>query len=258
MSYASVPVKASTDCVTCHAKMSCPVDIPDFDKLALVDQNQRYHGEGDVLTHTKMVLDELCSLSAWSALDEEKQFMLYLAAALHDIGKSQTTRVENGIIRSPNHARVGAMMARHYLWKGIPEPVPFHVREQIVHLILHHTFPYKFLGNKNNDELLIKMSQTVDLSLLKLLSVADILGRISDDKEHLLEVLELFEVAARDCECFDHPYQFPSAYSRFVFFHKEIRSVNKESRQRGSEDEMIFQSWRDPQANFRGQSFAKA
>ena len=76
-----------------------PVLLPEVSALIGVLQNPQYHPEGDVYTHTRLMLSHLResdALLAWSAL-------------LHDIGKAQTTfRDENGDLRAYNHEVVGA------------------------------------------------------------------------------------------------------------------------------------------------------
>ena len=51
-------------------------------------QNPQWHAEGDVLRHTQMVCQALESLDAYRNADENTQTILYLAAALHDVGKT--------------------------------------------------------------------------------------------------------------------------------------------------------------------------
>jgi poly(A) polymerase len=68
-----------------------------------VEQPPQYHPEGDVWTHTLMLLEGLASGAsptlAWAAL-------------LHDVGKPPTFRRAPDRIRFDNHADVGATMAR--------------------------------------------------------------------------------------------------------------------------------------------------
>ena len=79
-------------------------------QLANTPQDPCWHGEGDVLTHTKMVCEELKSSAVFQNATDTVQEILYLAALLHDIGKISATRPEDGHIVSPGHARTGAAM----------------------------------------------------------------------------------------------------------------------------------------------------
>src|SRR5690606_11976175 len=71
-------------------------------------QDPRHHPEGDVWTHTRMVVEELLELDAFRSLPEEERFALFWAALLHDIGKPVTMRMDGEAIVTPNHAAVGA------------------------------------------------------------------------------------------------------------------------------------------------------
>ena len=79
-------------------------------------QNPQWHAEGDVLRHTQMVCQALEFLDAYRNADESTQTILYLAAALHDIGKTAVTRQEAGTWVSPGHSCKSAEMARPFLW----------------------------------------------------------------------------------------------------------------------------------------------
>ena len=56
-----------------------------------VPQDVRYHAEGDVAIHTKMVVEELCKMSDYQLLDEQSKEILWAAALMHDIEKRSTT-----------------------------------------------------------------------------------------------------------------------------------------------------------------------
>ena len=95
--------------------------------LAEVPQDEIFHAEGDVLTHTRMVTAALAALSPWRDLSSEERSLLFASALLHDVGKSSCTkRDENGQIHSRGHARVGERWTRQMFWH---EGVPFASRE---------------------------------------------------------------------------------------------------------------------------------
>ena len=69
-----------------------PVDhqacLEAFPVLALAKttpQDPRYHAEGDVWTHTTMVLDELVAMPDYRAASRADRELLFLAALLHDV-----------------------------------------------------------------------------------------------------------------------------------------------------------------------------
>jgi poly(A) polymerase len=84
-----------------------PVFLPEVAALKGVEQPAAYHPEGDVWTHTCRMLD---------AISTPRDPELAYAALLHDVGKPPTfERSAAGVPRFPNHAPVGAEMARGIL-----------------------------------------------------------------------------------------------------------------------------------------------
>jgi poly(A) polymerase len=76
--------------------------LPEIARMKGVEQPPQFHPEGDVWTHTLMLLEQLepdCSMTlAWGAL-------------LHDVGKPPTFRVAPDRIRFDGHVEVGVAMA---------------------------------------------------------------------------------------------------------------------------------------------------
>src|SRR5437868_6057420 len=57
-------------------------------------QDPAYHAEGDVLTHTRKVVEALISLPAWQQLSSPARSTVFAAALLHDAAKPAYTQVE--------------------------------------------------------------------------------------------------------------------------------------------------------------------
>lgn len=189
-------------------------------------QPQRWHGEGDVYTHTMMVLDALREMPEYKALTEHQQFELRLAAMLHDIGKCRTTQWVDGDWHSPHHGSTGSKMARQMLWLdyGIcGERDLLELRETVCLLIRYHDFPLHAILNDNMTVMLHRIAANGELvtdfsiKLLCLLAEADIRGRLCDDMEDVLERIELCRNAAKDEGCFDTPYTFASAHTQRAY-----------------------------------------
>ncbi len=72
-------------------------------------QDAQWHSEGDVWTHTKLVLHQLTELREWDRLSKHEQTVLTFTALFHDVAKPLTTEVdpETGRVRSPKHAVKG-------------------------------------------------------------------------------------------------------------------------------------------------------
>jgi tRNA nucleotidyltransferase (CCA-adding enzyme) len=87
--------------------------FPQLQALLGVEQDARYHPEGDVWVHTLMVLDVASSLRIGDASDDALMF----AALCHDLGKPATTVREAGSdrIRSIAHEHVGVDITRDFL-----------------------------------------------------------------------------------------------------------------------------------------------
>ena len=74
--------------------------FPELNSLINLEQDAIWHPEGDAMTHTLLVLDNV---------DTNDPIVVW-ASLLHDIGKAQTTTHEDGRIRSHGHAGSGADM----------------------------------------------------------------------------------------------------------------------------------------------------
>jgi poly(A) polymerase len=75
--------------------------MPELERLKGAHQPPEYHPEGDVWTHTCMMLD---------ALQAPRDEMLAYAVLLHDIGSDENDSAKP-MIRFPNHAHVGENIA---------------------------------------------------------------------------------------------------------------------------------------------------
>ena len=184
-------------------------------------QDEIYHGEGDVWIHTRMVIETLASSDAWQRLPETERSILFAAALLHDVAKPACTRLDQGRITSRGHSQRGAIDARQILWQM---HAPFAIREQICALIEHHQAPFHLINHDDAQRRAFRISQTAHCRLLALLARADALGRNCNDREELLSSISLFEELCRECGCLESPRAFPSTHSRFEYFRSEGRS----------------------------------
>jgi predicted kinase len=195
-----------------------------LDQMAACPQEPEFHGEGDVLTHTKMVVDSLLDDPRWTALDEQRRVEVFTAAVLHDIGKPATTRIEDGRIRQPGHARRGEIIARVQMWQ---RGVPAASRERIANLIRCHLQPFHLLEYGLPTERLFRASWTCDgTDTLLLLARADAAGRISASREDLIERVDLARLLAEEHSTIDAPFDFASDHSRVHWFRRPSRDPN--------------------------------
>lgn len=199
------------------------------EQMKQTPQSPKFHGEGDVYTHTMMVCDALKQLPEYAKLTEKQQDILYAAALLHDIGKISTTVFEDGDWHSPHHASTGSRMARELLFKefnmgGTKESMQ--TRETICTLIRFHSFPPHAIEYDDEFFGIVKMHRIAANSLLMpdfsikmlcILAKADTLGRICNDQNEVLEKIDFCKELAIEEGCYDGCYNFPSECTRRQF-----------------------------------------
>ena len=100
--------------------------LPEITAMQGVEQPPQYHPEGDVWTHTMLMLE---------SLEQDCSPTLALGVLLHDVGKPPTFRVAEDRIRFDQHVSVGVRMAeaicrRLRLSRG--------QSEQVAALVEHH------------------------------------------------------------------------------------------------------------------------
>lgn len=179
-------------------------------------QDPIWHAEGDVWTHTKMVVEALQGLDFYQQLDAHQQYLLFLGALLHDVAKPICTQTdENGRIVSPKHAKVGEGVARQLLWEA-----DFEVREQVCAIVRLHGLPLWALHKKNPNGAVIEASLRVPNAYLATFATADILGRICDDEAAMLERIDFYRELCLEQQCLEAPFVFHNDHSKFKFFYK--------------------------------------
>lgn len=198
-----------------------------FGRMSQTPQDPVWHGEGDVMTHTRRVCEALTGNPAFRALPENRQTALALAALLHDFGKIPATRLEDGRWTSPGHGATGARMAREILWKffgfcGTPELVS--LRETVCSLVRWHMLPMHLLDREEPEQTLKKtaaegmLAKDFSMDLLCMLAEADIQGRIADDLPECLDLVTLCRQAALEANCLEGPASFADPYTRRAYF----------------------------------------
>lgn len=193
--------------------------------LALLDdcpQDPVHHGEGDVGTHTRMVVEALVADEDWQSLPTEDRALLFWAAVLHDVGKPATTRNEaDGRITSRGHSRIGASMARSRLREA---GSPFAWREDLCGIIATHQLPFWLIERCDPERLAIRTSWQCRPDLLCLHAMADAQGRICNDQASILDNTALARTVFEDQACLTDPFRFANDASRVEFFEREDRN----------------------------------
>jgi len=154
---------------------------PECRALVGCEQEPEWHPEGDVWTHTGLVLDEAAKLA--TDLDRARRLTLLLAAICHDFGKPATTVRVDGRLRSPGHEAAGVAPAVRFLDRLHVHALDgFDARGQILALVQHHLAPTHLWnserrGDRVSDGAFRRLALKVDPDLLHRLALADTRGR---------------------------------------------------------------------------------
>ena len=160
--------------------------------LVKIEQNPKYHPEGNVLNHILLVTDNASNLKEKSR--DKRAFMW--GAFLHDIGKLTTTKIRKNRITSYNHDTEGEKIALDFLDK-LTDDEDF--KKRVSKLVRWHMQPLFFDKNlpffKPKD-----MLNDVEYKEIALLSLCDRLGRgemesktIESEKNRIENFKEYFE-----------------------------------------------------------------
>lgn len=203
---------------------------PFVSEMKNTPQEAKWHGEGDVWTHTKMVCEELIKLDDFKTLNEIEKLVLFLAALFHDIAKPICTKIVDGEIRSFKHPSIGAMVTREYLWKtiGLSGKKEYQeVREAISLLVKYHSEPTYFDYQKDKEKHVIKLSLNNNLTkyfnnkLLTLLAISDVKGRISQSNDEKIQVIKEFKKQCIMLDCYENAFKFNNHYTKIKYLNND-------------------------------------
>jgi len=155
-----------------------PQIFPEMVPLFDCPQDAEWHPEGDVWTHTLMVIDEARRRNA--DLTRGPLAVLMLSAVCHDLGKRLTTIHVDGRIKSPGHEAAGVPLATALLDRfGIHTLDGIDVRREVLAITAEHLRPSAFWKARDTvrDGAFRRLAQRVNLEWLTRFSVADCHGR---------------------------------------------------------------------------------
>ncbi|HOC17685.1 MAG TPA: hypothetical protein PKK95_05420 [Vicinamibacterales bacterium] len=155
--------------------------FPELEALIGCEQEPEWHPEGDVWTHTLLVVDE--ARRRIGDLPRAGRIAIMLAAVCHDLGKPATTAFKDGRIRSLGHEEAGLAPTTALLDRLNVQSIDgYDVRAQVLGMTAHHLKPgawYK-VRDEVGDGAFRRLAQKVDLELLARLAAADCRGRPGD------------------------------------------------------------------------------
>ncbi|MEZ5293455.1 MAG: HD domain-containing protein [Vicinamibacterales bacterium] len=152
--------------------------LPEMVPLYDCPQDPEWHPEGDVWTHTLLVIDEARRLNG--DLDRPRLAAVMLGAVCHDLGKPATTAMIDGRWRSPGHEPAGIAPATAILDRlNVHSLDGFDVRHQVLALVAEHLRPSAFYKARDTlrDGAFRRLAAKVDLELLVRFARADCRGR---------------------------------------------------------------------------------
>lgn len=170
--------------------------FPELEALIGVEQEKKWHPEGDVWIHTMMAIDAMTGLFTG---DEKRDLMLMYAELCHDFGKPSTTKVIDGRIRALGHARAGLEPTKNFMLRLTNEQ---DFIDKILPLVDYHLSPSMLYHDKSSKAAVRRLSTKVNIEDLVLVAKADFLGRTTKEAlagdylagEWLLEMAKSLDV----------------------------------------------------------------
>jgi len=176
-------------------------------ELKATPQDSLYHAEGDVWTHTMMVLEQAEKIAR-----PGQEVLMRLSALFHDISKPETTKIEfceveqRERVRQPNHAAKGRDKTWRILGDAGVDPV---LKREICEIIAWHQRPSHMIDLKpsgpGDDVQFHKAASNLENRIMRFsltglpwrtlidFCTADNLGRISPGVEEALAMFEILE-----------------------------------------------------------------
>ena len=152
--------------------------FPDLVPLAVCPQDPEWHPEGDVWTHTLMVVDQ--ARRRIDGLARGPAVAMMVAALCHDIAKPLTTAIIDGRWRSPGHEEAGVEPTTRVLDRlNLHSIDGYDVRRAVLGLVAQHLKPSAFQKAPTpvSDGAFRRLALKVDLELLARFAQADCHGR---------------------------------------------------------------------------------
>ena len=199
-------------------------EIDEFKLMSHCPQSVKWHKEGNVREHTKLVtehMQNILSINGIKPSDDEYYIMMMSSAICHDLGKPSTTLFdsEKEDYTTRNHGAVGARITRRIFFDEeimLREKVCYMVRR---HMDMHHLYDK---GTETATRNIIKLShgfKGVTVKDLTLLNVSDSLGSVNDiDTDFSIygKAVKIKNDAER-INCYEEPYKFLDDYQKMYY-----------------------------------------
>lgn len=116
--------------------------FPELDAMYGCEQDPEWHPEGDVWTHTLMVVDQ--AVQHKDTVEDPEALMF--GALCHDMGKPSTTEFSDGHIRSHGHDSAGVPLAEAFMNRM---RAPKDLVKKVAFLVANHLAPGHLANNPN-------------------------------------------------------------------------------------------------------------
>jgi tRNA nucleotidyltransferase (CCA-adding enzyme) len=168
---------------------------PELGALQGCPQDPSWHPEGDVWTHTLLVVDQAARIAVRDGLQGRERAVLLFAALCHDLGKPPSTAVIDGHIRSYGHAERVDIVASLLDKVGAPKELATRIAE----LVRNHLSHLQFDGSPRHVRRLSRRLEEAGETLRMLARVveADASGRPPLPRELPAEMHQMLATAER-------------------------------------------------------------
>ena len=142
----------------------------EVEDLIGIEQSKIHHPEGDVFTHSMMVLDEAAKLKD----EAENKLSFMLAALCHDFGKISTTKLRKGKLTAYGHEVESVNLAHKFLNRLTNK---ISLKKEVLNLVKLHMKPNQIYNTSKKKSMMKLWDDAIHPNDLILLAKADSLGR---------------------------------------------------------------------------------
>ena len=193
----------------------------EFQILSETPQSKRWHKEGDVLSHTIMVVKEMQECLKTENRCKNDKRLLIMSALCHDLGKAVTTKWsdEQGDYITSHHGLEGERIVRRLFYNEFPI-----LREKLCYMVRYHTVLHHIFDEEDYEirkKKMITLSHgIVPIKDMLLLNFCDSKGTINDNEDNSAkkEKFNRIKSFAEELDCYDKKYYFRNRYERIYFF----------------------------------------
>ena len=151
--------------------------FPELEDTIGVKQNPRHHAEGDVWTHTMMVVD--AAVKYRDEVSNPLGFML--SAVTHDFGKAICTEIVKGQIHAYSHEIAGLPLVESFMTRLTAEKA---LIEYVMNMSELHMRPNVMAANNSAIKSTNKLfDQSVEPEALACLALSDDIGKIPPQED---------------------------------------------------------------------------